>query len=283
MSFSSDVKKELSALKNFKNTNLLEAEFIGYILTGNSFIDNKKICYISENEYNIENFLKILFALKIEYEPEIKGKHFEIFINKNEFLERFLKFSDVTDDSIRKTIIKGAFLGAGSIEAPEKTYHLEINFITEKNAEYISNLCENYGIKFKILSLKSKIILYIKDGDQISKFLASIGANKAVFRFEDIRIFKEMKNNVNRNVNMETANLNKIVNASINQIQDIKLIQKLNKMDDLPEELKEVAILRLEYPEASLKEIGDMLIKPLSKSGVKHRFKKIHEYVEGLS
>ena len=279
MSFSSQVKEELSNIKNLKDTELLEAEIFGYILTENATIDENIVCYITENEYNIERFYKILFALKIEYEPNIDGKYFKAVVDKKEFSNVFSKFVNVKDDNIIKAIIKGAFLGSGSISEPEKTYHLEIGFSSEENAKYILNLCKNYEIEFKILDSK---LLYLKNGEQISKFLACIGANKSVLKFEDIRIFKEMKNNVNRNVNMETANLNKTIDASINQIEDIKLIQKLNKMDDLSEELKEVAVLRLKNPEASLKEIGEMLDPKLSKSGVNHRFKKIHEYVKGL-
>lgn len=282
MSFSYDVKEELSGLKNFKNKELLEAEFLGYILTGNAVLAVEKVCYITENEYNIERLFKILFALDIAYEPEIKGKFFEAVIDSKVVSERFLKFANVTDDNIKKSIIKGAFLGAGSVTDPEKNYHLEINFGDKKNAEFILNLCKSYNIEFKILEVNSKYILYIKEGEQISKFLACIGANKAVLKFEDIRIFKEMKNNVNRAVNMETANLNKTIDAAILQIEDIQLIKEKNKFDDMPEELKEVAILRVENPEASLKEIGESLNNPLSKSGVNHRLKKIHEIAEEL-
>lgn len=282
MSFSYDVKEELSGLKNFKNKELLEAEFLGYILTGNAVLDGEKVCYITENEYNIERLFKILFALDIVYEPEIKRKFFEAVIDSRVVSERFLKFANVTDDNIKKSIIKGAFLGAGSVTDPEKNYHLEINFGDKKNAEFILNLCKSYNIEFKILEVNSKYILYIKEGEQISKFLACIGANKAVLKFEDIRIFKEMKNNVNRAVNMETANLNKTIDAAILQIEDIQLIKEKNKFDDMPEELKEVAIYRIENPEASLKEIGESLNNPLSKSGVNHRLKKIHEIAEEL-
>ncbi len=282
MSFSYDVKEELSTLKNFKNKELLEAEFLGYILTGNAIVDGDKVCYITENEYNIERFFKILFNLEIEYEPETKGKLFEAIIDSKAVSDRFKKFANVKDDEIRKNIIKGAFLGAGSVTDPEKNYHLEINFGDKKNAEFILNLCKEYEIEFKIIENDSKYIIYIKEGEQISKFLACIGANKAVLKFEDIRIYKEMKNNVNRIVNMETANLNKTIDAAILQIDDIKLIQSKNKFDDMPEELKEVALLRVENPEASLKELGEMLSTPLSKSGVNHRLKKIQEFADEL-
>lgn len=301
MSYSYDVKEELSNFKNMKNTELLEAEFLGYILTGNAVLNGEKICYITENEYNIERFFKILFNLKIEYEPNKNGKLFEAIIDSKAVSERFIKFSNVTDDNIKRTIIKGAFLGSGSITDPEKGYHLEISFGDEKNAEYVLNLSRTYGVNFKIIKVnkcdnslygeknsefshpkKDKFIIYIKDGEQISNFLACIGANKAVLKFEDIRIFKEMKNNVNRIVNCESANLNKTIDAGIMQIEDIKLIQKRKQFEELSEELKEVANIRLENPEASLKEIGEMLVEPISKSGVNHRFKKIHEIAEEL-
>lgn len=282
MSFSYDVKEELSSLKNYKNTELLEAEFLGYILTGNATLDGGKVYYITENEYNIERLFKILFTLKIEYEPEIKGKFFQAIIDSKTVTDRFLKFANINDDEIKKNIIKGAFLGAGSVTDPEKNYHLEISFGDRKNAEFVLNLCKTYNIEFKILEVNSKYILYIKEGEQISAFLACIGASKAVLKFEDIRVYKEMKNNVNRIVNMETANLNKTIDAAILQIEDIRLIKEKNKFDDMPEELKEVAILRLENPEASLKEIGEMLESPLSKSGVNHRLKKIQELAEEL-
>ena len=282
MSFSFDVKEELSDIKNFKNKELLEAELLGYFLTGNTSLDDKKVCYITENEYNIESLFKILFNLQIDYEPNKKGKFFEAVIDSKEILDRFSKFANINNDEIKKNIIKGAFLGAGSITEPEKSYHIQINFENRKNAEYILNLSKTYGIEFKIINSNLKYIIYLKESEQISKFLACIGASKAVLKFEDIRIYKEMKNNVNRIVNMETANLNKTIDAAIIQIEDIQLIQSKNKFDDMPEELKEIAILRLENPEASLKELGEMLSTPLSKSGVNHRLKKIQEYAEEL-
>ena len=108
------------------------------------------------------------------------------------------------------------------------------------------------------------------------------GANKAVMKFEDIRAVREMKNNVNRLVNCETANLNKTINASVNQINDIKLIQNLHKFEELSEDLQNIAALRLEYPDLTLKELGELLEPPLGKSGVNHRLKKIHELAEEL-
>ena len=282
MSFSSEIKEEISKVNNFKNKTILEAEFLGYILTGNTENSNNTLEFITENEFNIERFYKILFNLEIEYEPNVRGKVFVATIKKTEQVEKFMQINLDLNDEIKKAIVKGVFLGSGSVTDPNKQYHLEITFEEKNNAEYILNICKTYGVSLKILELENKVQLYIKDGEEISKFLALLGANKGVLSFEDVRITKEIKNNVNRLVNCETANLNKIVNASVNQVNDIKLIQKLNKFEELPSDLKEVAILRLENPDVSLKVLGELLENPIGKSGVNHRLKRIHEFAEEL-
>ena len=282
MSFSSEIKEEISKVNNFKNKTILEAEFLGYILTGNTENSNNTLEFITENEFNIERFYKILFNLEIEYEPNVRGKVFVATIKKTEQVEKFMQINLDLNDEIKKAIVKGAFLGAGSITDPNKQYHLEIAFEERNNAEYILNICKTYGIYLKILENNEKIQLYIKDGEEISKFLALLGANKGVLTFEDVRITKEIKNNVNRLVNCETANLNKIVNAAVDQVNDIKLIQKLNKFEELPDYLKEIANLRLENPDVSLKVLGTMLENPIGKSGVNHRLQKIHDIAEEL-
>lgn len=282
MSFSSDVKEELSKLNNYKDKESLKAELLGYMLTWNMKQDNNKIEFLTENEYNVERFYKILFNLNLNYEPETYGKYFKTTIEKSELTDEVLNLSLNAKTEVLRSIVKGAFLATGSVNNPEKKYHLEVNFIERKNAEYILNICKDNGVNLKILESKGKVILYIKEGEEISKFLALIGANKAVMRFEDIRVNRDMKNNVNRLVNCETANLNKTINASLNQVNDIKLIQKLKKFDELPEELRVIASLRIEYPEATLKELGEYLEPPLGKSGVNHRMKRIHEIAEEL-
>lgn len=125
-------------------------------------------------------------------------------------------------------------------------------------------------------------MIYIKDGEEISKFLAFIGANTAMLKFEEIRVIKETKNNINRLVNCETANLNKTVNAAVMQIEDIDLIRKCNAFDDLPIGLKEIARAREENPDMTLEELGLSLTTPIGKSGVNHRLKKLHEIAEEL-
>ncbi|MBR3697544.1 MAG: DNA-binding protein WhiA [Clostridia bacterium] len=282
MSFSSQIKEELSKLNNFKDKEILKAELLGYMLTWNMKHEDEKIVFLTENEYNIERFYRILFNLNIDYEPEIKGKFFKTILEKSEVTDGILNLSLNTKNEILRAIVRGTFLATGSINNPEKKYHLEIIFENRKNAEYILNICKDNNVKLKILESKGKTILYIKEGEEISRFLALIGANNAVMSFEDIRIKREMKNNVNRLVNCETSNLNKTINASLKQVNDIKLIKKMNRFSELSEELRIICNLRLEYPEATLKELGEYLNPPLGKSGVNHRMKKIHEIAEEL-
>lgn len=168
-------------------------------------------------------------------------------------------------------------MGAGSVNNPEKEYHLEIDFGTEQNLQETKKALQQLGIRVKTLPF----VMYIKEGEEISKFLALIGANKAVMQFEDIRIQKEMRGKVNRLVNCETANLNKTINASIEQIAAIKKLQENGNFKKLEDNLKEIAILRLENPNMSLIELGRLLKEPVGKSGVNYRLKKIMEIAKG--
>ena len=282
MSFSADIKEELSKINNLNDKEALKAEFLGYLLTWKINRKDGNIEFLTENAFNVERFYKILFNLGLNYEPETYGKFFKTTIFQNEITNEVLGMDLNAKTETLRTIVKGAFLSTGSVNNPENKYHLEINFEEKKNAEYILNICKTNGVNLKLLESKNKYILYIKEGEEISKFLALIGANKAVMKFEDIRAEREIKNNVNRKVNCETANLNKTINAAVNQVNDIKLIQRLKKFDELSEELKSIALLRLEYPDLSLKELGEQLEPPLGKSGVNHRMKKIHEFAEEL-
>ena len=284
MSFSSEIKEELSRLNNYKNIDIISSEFLGYMLSANTDVNSNEeyVEYITENEFNIERIYKILFNLKLEYEPEIRGKVFVAKIKKTENLYKYLVLKQDLNDDMKKAVVKGCFLGSGSINNPEKQNHLEICFWGKESLDYVHNICREYGIVLKELISDDKYMLYIKDGEGISKFLALIGANKAVLEFEDIRIIRDIKNNINRKVNCETANLNKTVSASVVHVDDIKLIMKLKKFEELPDYLKEIAYVRLENPDVSLKELGELLDNKISKSGVNHRLKKIHDFAEEL-
>lgn len=186
------------------------------------------------------------------------------------------------EEQIARICVREAFLQSGFLNEPQKEYHLEILFDTKKKAEELQQILENFRVKSKITKREKKQMLYIKEGEEISKFLALIGANKAVLKFEEIRVVKETRNNINRLVNCETANLNKTINAAVLQIEDIKLIKQKRKFDELPNNLKEIAELRLQNPDVSYEQIGKMLEEPIGKSGVNHRLKKIHEIAEEL-
>ena len=176
-----------------------------------------------------------------------------------------------------RAIIRGLFLGSGSINNPENKYHLEIVFKQDLNINEIIYILKKLGINIKRMETKNKYSIYIKEGEEISKFLALIGANKAVMKFEDVRVQKEMKGKVNRLVNCETANLNKTINASIEQIAAIRKLQETGKFNKLNDNLKEIANLRLENPDMSLVDLGKLLKNPVGKSGVNYRLKKIME------
>lgn len=168
-------------------------------------------------------------------------------------------------------------MGSGSINNPENKYHLEITFKQEKNLNEIGDILKKLGINSKSMKIKNKYSIYLKEGEEISKFLALIGANKAVMQFEDIRIQREMRGKVNRLVNCETANLNKTINASIEQIAAIRKLQETGKFNKLNDNLKEIALLRLENPDLALSDLGKLLKEPIGKSGVNYRLKKIIE------
>ncbi len=182
----------------------------------------------------------------------------------------------------KKAYLRGVFLGGGSISAPEKTYHLELVTNNNEYAESIKKLINSYNLNAKVVNRKGYYVVYLKEGEQIVDFLNIIGAHKALFSLENVRIFKEMRNNVNRIVNCETANLSKIVNASVRQINNIEIIRDKIGFDKIPENLAEIAELRLKYPDSSLKELGEIMDPPIGKSGVNHRLRKLDEIAEDI-
>ena len=205
---------------------------------------------------------------------------------KNELLE--LKMWDNNsslkqDEQLARLYIREAFIKSGFINSPEKDYHLEILFKTKKKAEQAKTLLEQCSIENVGITKKGNgTIIYIKDGESISAFLALIGANNAVLRFEEARVIKDTRNNINRVVNCETANLNKTIDAAVEQIKSIKLLKQKHKFHTLPENLKEIAELRIKNPDASYEELGKMLVKPIGKSGVSHRLNKINQIAEEM-
>ena len=186
------------------------------------------------------------------------------------------------DEQLARLCIREAFIKSGSMNDPNKKYHLEIMFKIKKKAEEMQTLLNNFNINARIIKREKDYMLYLKDGEEISEFLALIGANSSVIKFEEVRVIKETRNDINRLVNCETANLNKTINAAVKQIEDIKLIKRKKKFSSLSENLQEIANLRIENPDVSLVELGKLLKEPIGKSGVNHRFKKISAIAEDL-
>lgn len=182
----------------------------------------------------------------------------------------------------KRAFIRGAFLAAGSMSNPEKSYHVEIVCAARKKAEQLCAIINSFGLDAKVISRKNTFVVYLKEGSQIVDFLSIMEASVALMEMENIRILKEIRNSLNRQVNCETANINKTVSAAVKQMEDIRYIQETIGLEELPEGLREIARLRLEYTDATLKELGDMLSTPLGKSGVNHRLRKLSERAEEL-
>ena len=182
----------------------------------------------------------------------------------------------------RRAFIRGAFLCAGSISNPEKSYHFEIVCVSAERALQLQTLIRTFGPDAKIVQRKKHYIVYIKEGAQIVDMLNIMEAHISLLNLENIRIVRDMRNNVNRKVNCEAANINKTVSAAAKQVEDIQYIESQKGLASLPDSLYEMARVRLENPDATLKELGEMLVPPVGKSGVNHRLRKISEYAEKL-
>lgn len=315
MSFSSDLKEELSKISNLNKKDEVKYELIGYLISKNASVVKNNVRYATESEYNINRFSKLLRNLDIDNNIEFDGKSFIItfkvknLIEEVEVVENQLEiksnvdFEDIKtissgqsekliqndrnnkliimeNDNCKRAIVRGAFLGAGSINNPSRTYHLEINLSTKDNMEFLNEILKQCNIRCKKLENNNSI--YLKDGEEISSIIALFGASSSVLKFEDIRVQKEMNGKVNRIVNCQTANLNKTLNASVEQIDAIRRLQQSNKFNNLDDNLKEIALLRLEYPDMSLVELGKKLKEPLGKSGVNYRLKRIIKIAEDL-
>ena len=276
MSFSTELKEEISKLDNLSNKEAVKYELIGYLISSNISEEKNKIKFSTENEYNINRFSRLLNNMEIyNYDIAVQGNLFVITVNKS-ILEKIETIENLNAEQI-KWLIRGTYLGSGSINNPEKKYHVEIGISKKIDAEIIISYLKKYDIKSNLTEKNGEYAIYLKDGEEISKFLALIGANKAVLKFEEIRVQREMNNKINRIVNCETANLNKTINASIEQIEAIKKLKSNKKFEKLDDYLKEIAELRLKNPNASLIELGKMLKQPIGKSGVNYRLKKIME------
>ena len=216
-------------------------------------------------------------AVKILQATKLLGEDGEIRENLS-----LVKNRIVQNPCCRRAFIRGAFLASGSISDPEKFYHLEIVCASTGKAEQIQGLLASFGIEAKIVLRKRYYVVYLKEGDQIVEVLRLMDAPQALMEFENIRILKEMRGNVNRQVNCETANINKTVSAAVKQTEDIEYIRDTIGLEALPDNLQEIARVRLMRPDATLKELGEALNPAVGKSGVNHRLRKLGAVAEEL-
>jgi len=286
MSFSKKVKEELARqISSARHCQMAELSallhFIGqfgedkdgnFILgfqTENAFVIRK--CFtLLKKTFNIEN------SVTLSHEESIK------------ILSKFGDFSKPVSSLFLKStccqraFLRGAFLSVGSISDPTKGYHLEFVCDYEAQAEQLQQIIVAFGIEAKIVVRKKYHVVYVKEGSGIVELLALMEAHVALMDFENMRIVKDMRNSINRRVNCEAANITKTVNAASKQVEDILLIQRKLGFAQLTDQLREMAEIRLENPDATLKELGELLNPPVGKSGVNHRLRKLGEVADTI-
>ncbi len=255
----------------------------------------RKCFTLLEKTFNISNDVLIS-------ESRSSGSEFySVYIKKHEDAVRVLQATKLMDSEgeieeeisiarnlvvqqtcCKRAFLRGAFLVGGSVSNPEKSYHLEIVCATREKAKQMKSIIDSFGLEAKIIARKKTYVVYLKEGSQIVDLLGIMEAPVALMDFENVRILKEMRNSVNRKVNCETANINKTVSAAVKQVEDIRYIRDHMGLHNLSEGLEEIAKVRLQYPEATLKELGEYLSEPVGKSGVNHRLRKLSEIAEKL-
>ena len=183
----------------------------------------------------------------------------------------------------RRAYLRGAFLGGGSVNRPEGDYHLELVTANTDFARTVERAMKSFGLPARVVDRKQSSVIYLKDGDDITSFLRIIGAHDALMAFENVRVLKDMRNQVNRLVNCETANLQKTVNAAVRQTEKIAFIAARIGLEELPRGLREAAEARLAHPEATLQELVDAVEGRVGKSGMNHRLRKLEQIADELS
>ncbi|HLR80981.1 MAG TPA: DNA-binding protein WhiA [Bacillota bacterium] len=308
MSFASEIKKELTAM-DIDRPCCLQAELAALVRMNGTLSVNqhrysldvqtenaaiaRRIYTLIKANFNVPIELLVRKKMKLKknnvYIVRLKKDVKEI-LSKLDILKhsytfvRTISSTYLTKTCCKKAYLRGAFLAGGSINNPEtSSYHLEIFNNHEEHNHSLCNLLNEFDLRARELKRKNGYIVYIKEAERITQFLNIVGAHNALFKFEDVRILRDMRNSVNRLVNCETANLNKTIGAAFRQIENIKYIENTVGLDALPEKLQEVAIARKKHPEVSLKELGELIGSgKISKSGVNHRLKRIDEFANDI-
>ena len=312
MSFSSKVKEELSKECNSPRHCCIAETAAIISMCGKVIFDEKDHVRIEIHTENVTVARKYFTLLKKTYNINTdvsirhssglnKNRSYILSVNDDETARKILmtcrlmkpcgvieedfSISDsliIQRECCKRAFIRGAFLAAGSVSDPVKTYHFEIVCLSEAKAKQLQMIMETFNINARVIKRRKYFVVYVKDSSQVVDLLNIMGAYNALMDMENVRIVKDMRNNVNRKVNCETANINKTVSAAVKQIEDIRFIQMSSAFDELPESLQEMAELRVRYPEATLAELGQLLDTPVGKSGVNHRLKKISLFADEL-
>lgn len=306
MSFAFDVKKELTmlevhpehakaelaALIRMNGTlSIIDHEFHLNVQTENAAIA-RRIYSLIKDHFDVESELLVRRKMKLKknnvYIVRMKNGS-KVILKELGIMDGMLVNGHIPDEIKKnrqkmKSYLRGAFLAGGSVNSPGTSrYHLEIHSSYEEHNDDIWEMMDKFELHAKKHERRSGYIVYIKESEKIANFLALIGATGSMFKFEDVRIVRDMRNSVNRLVNCENANMNKTINAAGRQIENIQLIDKQQGLDTLPDKLREIAILRVEHPDVSLKELGELVPNGgVSKSGVNHRLRKINKIAEEL-
>ena len=276
MSFSSDVKEEL-ARQYSKSRHCQIAEISAMIMQeGRISMQPLALSFETDNPILIEKYATLMKrAFDVDVEKPLDSQECKKIIEAIQglYLEK---------TCCKRAFIRGAFMASGSMTDPNKAYHFEIVCRTPEQAARLQELMREFETEPKIIERKNYHVVYLKEGSQIVDMLNVMEAYVSLMNLENVRILKEMRNSVNRQVNCETANISKTVNAAVKQIADIELIRDTDGLDSLPLPLREMAMVRLEYPEAPLKDLGKYMDPPVGKSGINHRLRKLAALADAI-
>ena len=286
MSFSSEVKEELARhISPARHCQIAELAAI-MNLCGQYGRDDKgryTIGFQTENESVArKGFTLLKKTYNIDTGVAMSEEQMRDIFQKIGSLEEPVSSLLIKNSCCQRAFLRGAFLSIGSMSDPQKSYHLEFVCTDEEKARQLQSVIQGFGIDAKIILRKKYYVVYLKEGESIVDLLNICEAHVALMNLENLRILKDVRNSVNRRVNCETANITKTVNASSRQIEDIEYIRDHYGLEKLSSNLRQMAEIRLEYPDAPLKELGGYLEPPVGKSGVNHRLRKLSELADRL-
>ncbi len=286
MSFSSEVKEELAKhISSARHCQIAElAALMNYIgQYGRDEKGNFTIGFQTENEAVVrKGFTLLEKTYNIDTDAVISEEQIQALLQKIGNLEEPVSQLLIKNSCCQRAFLRGAFLSIGSMSDPQKSYHLEFVCTDEDKARQLQGVIQGFDIDAKIVLRKKYYVVYLKEGSGIVDLLNVCEAHVALMKLENLRILKEMRNSINRRVNCEAANITKTVNAATRQIEDIEYIRDHYGFQNLPENLRQMAEVRLENPDAPLKELGEYLNPPVGKSGVNHRLRKLSELADRI-